>query len=182
MASEVEHDSEILWQAFRYVAGEMGPDEAESFEHCLDQDQAAREAVARAVELTGAVAALRPESIPILTLRCRRPVRTIMAVAALAAAACLSWLIFAPLRPAPDSVAVAPRVTPSATVTLAWSTLRQEREGDKDETSALLASNDELPTPAESDEAADAGLPLWLLDAASLGGRPNQAVAPAKEL
>ena len=68
MASEVEHDSEILWLAFRYVAGELAPDEAESFEHCLDQDQEAREAVARAVELTGAVAALRPESTPTLAI------------------------------------------------------------------------------------------------------------------
>ena len=181
MAAEVEHDSDIFWQAFRYVAGEMSPAEAESFEHCLDQDQEAREAVARAVELTGAVAALRPESI--LTLPRRRPVRTILGVAALAAAACLFWLVFTPLGPAPDSAAVAPRVTPSATVTLAWSTLRQEgTEGDKDETSALVASIDDLPTPAESDDAADAGLPLWLLDAASLAGRPNQAVTPVKEL
>ena len=99
-----------------------------------------------------------------------------------AAAACLSWLVFTPLGPAPDPVAVAPRVIPSATVTLAWSTLRQEREADKDETSALLALNDDLPTPAESDDSADAGLPLWLLDAASLAGRPDHAAAPAKEL
>jgi hypothetical protein len=184
MASEVEHDSEIFWQAFRYVASEMGPDEAESFEHRLDLDQEAREAVARVVELTGAVAALRPESNPIpnLTLRRRRAVRTILAIAGLAAAACLAWLMLTPMRPAPNSVAVVPRTAPSATVTLAWSTLRLEREGDKDETSLLLAATDEPPAPVESDEAADAGLPLWLLDAASLAGRGTQAVAPAKEL
>jgi hypothetical protein len=180
MASEVEHDSEILWLAFRYVAGEMGPDEAESFEHRLDRDQAAREAVAQAVELAGAVAALRPESIPTLTLPRRRPLRIILGLAALAAAACLSWLAFTPR--AGEPLAASPKVTPSATLTLAWSTLRQEREADKDETSALLASNDDLPALSESDDSVDSGLPLWLLDAASLAGRPDHAAAPAKEL
>jgi anti-sigma factor RsiW len=182
MASEVEHDSETLLRAFRYVAGEMAPDEAESFEQCLDQDQEAREAVARAVELTGAIAALRPESIPTLILPRRRPIGATLAIAALAAAACLSWLIFNPLSQAPGPEAVAHRAIPSATVTLAWSTLRQEREGDKDETGALVVANDDLPTFSESDEAADTGLPLWLLDAASLAGSPNHAVTPAKEL
>jgi ferric-dicitrate binding protein FerR (iron transport regulator) len=181
MASEVEHDSELLWLAFRYVAGEMSLDETESFERRLDGDQEAREAVARAVELTGAVAAVRSGSIPTFTLpRRRRLVRVIVGVAALAAAACLAWLVVTPH--AGERLAVTPKVSPSATVTLAWSTLRQEREGEKDETTALLAANDDLPALSESDDSADAGLPLWLLDAASLAGRPNHAAPPAKEL
>lgn len=57
-----EHD----WTAFCYAAGEMTAADAEAFELRLADDQAAREALARAVELTQAVAAaetLQPVSI-----------------------------------------------------------------------------------------------------------------------
>lgn len=42
--------AEVDWHAFRYVSGEMTVAEAESFETLLAEDQAAREAVAAAVE------------------------------------------------------------------------------------------------------------------------------------
>jgi hypothetical protein len=180
MASEVEHDSDILWLAFCYAAGEMAPGDAEEFERRLDLDQQAREALARAVELAGAVAALPSTSVSTLSLSRRRPVRTILGVAALAAAACLAWLFVAPRGV--EREAVAPRVAPTATVTLAWSSLRQEHEVDRDETTALLAANDDVPALSDSDDNADTGLPLWLLDAATLGGRPDHTAAPAKEL
>jgi hypothetical protein len=43
---------ELDWLAFQYVAGELSMDEAERFEQRLGLDQSAREAVAKAVELT----------------------------------------------------------------------------------------------------------------------------------
>lgn len=46
-----------LWAAFRYIAGEMNPQETAEYEQHLLADQAAREAVAEVVELSGAVAA-----------------------------------------------------------------------------------------------------------------------------
>ena len=48
---------QLDWSAFCYAAGEMSPAEATEFETLLADDQAAREALARAVELTQVVAA-----------------------------------------------------------------------------------------------------------------------------
>ncbi len=49
--------NELDWTAFCYAAGELSAPDAEAFELRLADDQAAREALARAVELTQAVAA-----------------------------------------------------------------------------------------------------------------------------
>jgi anti-sigma factor RsiW len=48
--------NELDWSAFCYAAGEMTADEAAAFEARLADDQGAREALARAVELTQVVA------------------------------------------------------------------------------------------------------------------------------
>jgi hypothetical protein len=72
MSSKRNSDEELLWRAFCYVHGELSDDEAQScdfhdhemqaFEAQLDADQALREAVAKAVELTElAGAALTPQ-------------------------------------------------------------------------------------------------------------------------
>jgi hypothetical protein len=47
---------DLDWSAFCYAAGELSPDEVAAFEARLADDQAAREALARAVELTDVVA------------------------------------------------------------------------------------------------------------------------------
>lgn len=61
-------ENELDWSAFCYAAGEMNESDAAAFELRLAHDQAAREALARAVELTQAVAAA--ESLePVVTLR-----------------------------------------------------------------------------------------------------------------
>jgi len=52
-----ERENQLEWTAFCYVSGELGPAEAEQFELRLADDQEAREALARAVELTQIVAA-----------------------------------------------------------------------------------------------------------------------------
>lgn len=49
--------NELDWTAFCYAAGELTAADAEAFELRLADDQSAREALARAVELTQAVAA-----------------------------------------------------------------------------------------------------------------------------
>jgi hypothetical protein len=51
-----EEHADLDWLAFRYVAGEMPAAECELFEQRLALEQAAREAVAAAVELTAAIA------------------------------------------------------------------------------------------------------------------------------
>src|SRR5688572_17831025 len=60
--------NELDWSAFCYASGEMTPAEAEAFEQRLSDDQAAREALARAVEITQAV--ISAESLaPAVALR-----------------------------------------------------------------------------------------------------------------
>jgi hypothetical protein len=54
--------SQLDWSAFCYAAGEMTPAEAEQFEARLADDQQAREALARAVELTQTVAAAESQA------------------------------------------------------------------------------------------------------------------------
>jgi len=57
-----EKREDLDWLAFCYVADELSGDELEVFERRLADDQKAREAVARAVELTRAVAAVGDEA------------------------------------------------------------------------------------------------------------------------
>ena len=52
-----ERENQLEWTAFCYASGELNPAESEQFELRLADDQEAREALARAVELTQVVAA-----------------------------------------------------------------------------------------------------------------------------
>ena len=52
-----DHKTDLDWLAFCYAAGELDAPQAEQFEARLATDQPAREALARAVELTQTVAA-----------------------------------------------------------------------------------------------------------------------------
>src|SRR5882757_3443521 len=101
MASELESaptpDPDLLLRALRYVTGELGSDEEAAFERRLDEDQGAREAVAEAVALAGAIAALKPTDNSVPTIRRRR---LLPAVVGLAAAACLAWFFVLPPAPA----------------------------------------------------------------------------------
>jgi hypothetical protein len=49
---------ELNWLAFRYISGEMSPEELDLFELRLADDQDAREAVAQSVQLTHALVSL----------------------------------------------------------------------------------------------------------------------------
>jgi hypothetical protein len=59
--------NELEWQAFCYLSGEMSPAEAERFEARLEGEQEAREALARAVELTQVVAAAESQCGELVT-------------------------------------------------------------------------------------------------------------------
>lgn len=58
---------QIDWQAFCYVSNELSAEERLAFEESLAIDQVAREALARAVELTRAVAAAESQESPLAT-------------------------------------------------------------------------------------------------------------------
>src|ERR1700679_1863568 len=60
----LQDETELFWQAFRYVGEEMTLGEATDFEVQLANDQPAREAVARVVELSQLVLAAAPEQSP----------------------------------------------------------------------------------------------------------------------
>src|SRR6185369_3058104 len=59
----IRDDGDLDWLAFRYVSGELPADEAATFEELLAADQAAREAVASAVQVTQAVLAAIPAQV-----------------------------------------------------------------------------------------------------------------------
>src|SRR4051794_11408610 len=57
MTMTTENKNDLDWLAFCYTAGELNAVDAEQFEARLADDQRAREALARAVQLTQTVAA-----------------------------------------------------------------------------------------------------------------------------
>jgi hypothetical protein len=66
MTNDINND--LDWLAFCYAAGELDAADAEQFEARLADDQAAREALARAVELTQTVAAAESQCGDFVTL------------------------------------------------------------------------------------------------------------------
>jgi anti-sigma factor RsiW len=157
--SDVERmANDVDWLAFCYVANELPADEREAFEGRLADDQAIREAVARAVELVQAVSLAetyererpRPASIPRRTTWPRR--LAWMSVGASAAlvlvAAALQWQTisrsFAPPPPGRDRLAEV------------WSQTR-------DEVRQIVQTEPmELPQVTEIDFSADESLPSWI--------------------
>ena len=168
-------DDDLTWLAFRYVAGELDPDELAAFEDRLDRDQPAREAVAEAVALMAGVVHAAPafRSTPGSRSRVRRA-----AVVALASAACLALALaprlvdFRPHGDPPDARTPAPGA--GSAVALAWSGLRQEAaETPRQDDPTAALDDPEADTVMPIETTADAGglvegLPSWLIEAASL--------------
>jgi hypothetical protein len=93
---ETLQPDDLGFEAFRYVAGEMTDSEALAFEERLAGDQAAREAVAQAVEIAQAVTVLGPQAVPAgspgnrAILRKSRRAAVVAVLAALAACLALA--------------------------------------------------------------------------------------------
>jgi hypothetical protein len=112
----------------------------------------------------------------------RRPLAAVSAILAVAAAACVAWLLVMTRGPVPSphsQTRLARSTDPSVVVTLAWSTLRDECAADPE---SPVAGETELAAVPEIDDASDHGIPVWLLDAASLSGRRDATGAAVKEL
>lgn len=139
-----EKPDDLDWLAFCYIADELSRDETDAFEARLADDQEAREAVARAVELTRAIAAAgaerrkrpAPVSRPAGVWR-RMGLAGRLAWTAAAAAACLAAvlvyqhardtaLIADPFQEAPDEGAVETRGSRSQELALLWSRTQEE--------------------------------------------------------
>ena len=161
-----EPEPDLAWTAFLYVSGDLAPDEAARFEARLDDDQMAREAVAAAIELAGALARVAPEFRISQRLIARRAfqVASGLAVAAGLLLAVGAWLRVAGPAGGPDA----------QTVALAWLNLRG-LDGPLEPTSnSPLESNlDRLAGPeteVDAEPSTDRAVPSWLFAATSAGG------------
>jgi hypothetical protein len=121
---------DLDWLAFRYVAAELSPGESREFERRLEQDQEAREAVGRLVELTCTVRALDWDAVPPVT-----PVRRLCpwyrrrgvhVAAGLALGLAFALLVFGPHPGDPTGRQTGSRasVFPPAELALVWSHAR----------------------------------------------------------
>ena len=172
----LEPETDLPWTAFLYVSGDLSPEHSSSFEQALLDDQDAREAVAVAVELLGALSIVGAE-FP----RTRRVIgrRRLFGISALSAAACLALAFLPTLR------ATRPGPADPSETALAWSNLRGEPDADWPsfgvESSPTVSA--ETITAAveveeeEVDASTDRALPSWLLSAASV----PPPVAPRRE-
>jgi hypothetical protein len=182
MIQETPRDLE--WLAFRYVAAELPDDERRWFEEVLAEDQAAREAVARAVELTISVdGSLRGPSVTSspqhmahpVTLPPRRPVRSAPLRRATwlpyAITACLLLTVaFLALRPAGNRrlPTPAPDSTDSTSeLAHVWSQARAELLPEPG--GELLLAEAKLSEPVANDDPDDKELvtPDWMFAAVS---------------
>jgi hypothetical protein len=189
MMSAQEHASELDWSAFCYAAGEMTEAEAAAFELRLADDQTAREALARAVELTQAVATA--ESLePVVVVRSQPSGRDWnwsgrLGWMALGSAASLlvalfwsgagSWLGSEPVA-AGDQARLA----------VAWTQTRQElADSDSDlwypkhlSASESAASDEQTESQSEPTESEllDSVAPSWMT--AAVEGYPNEPSDP----
>ena len=165
--------NELDWTAFCYAAGELSPEEVADFELRLAEDQGAREALARAVELTQAVAAAETLT-PVVTAGSERSLwgRRLAWMAIGAAASLLAAALITGGRLGPgggDWVEQAPAAFSSETGELAaaWSQTRQELSVASDaglwfpdHLDAISGEGDALAD--EREDALLAATPSWL--------------------
>ena len=123
--------SNLDWLAFQYVAGELNAHQHEAFELQLLESQAAREAVASAVELCQAVqaASALPASAPVPLLAARSSTWNAPAAwISLAAAACILLVASLQWFSQSDNIANGPAQQPTVedtSLALVWSELRK---------------------------------------------------------
>lgn len=166
--------NDLFWQAFRYVADELTPEEALAFETRLANEQAAREAVAQAVELSHAVKAAVPEPQPVDTThvvlasathdRWMQPIGWLAAGVAACLALVMTWQTFGPVKQQDRS-----KLAPLA---LAWAETQADSDepaDDEDADADSLSETIDLLAVAEmSDEDLEALAPSWMRAAVSL--------------
>ncbi len=176
-----EKNDPLEWLAFQYISEELTDEEVLAFEDQLAEDQDAREAVARAVELTQTVSAVSKidecrVGQPINTSAIQKQARWWQRVALLATAlaACFALvLIYQATRPSDGENG--PRFglndrPISADLVSAWVSTGMEIESAGDEVFARANDDeDELPDAALADELndVDVATPDWMVAAIS---------------
>ncbi len=166
---------DLDWLAFRYVAAELSPGESREFERRLEQDQEAREAVGRIVEVTCAVRSLDWDAAPLAapfqrrgSWYHRRGVRLAAGLAlGLTFALLVSWPPGGEQAGQPNgSLAGAP---PPAELALVWSHARTELTEQADDETAgwqwLSPANRESDVSVSTDDGAALDTPEWMVSA-----------------
>jgi hypothetical protein len=164
--------SSLDWQAFRYVADEMSRDEAADFESLLADDQAARDAVVRAVELSQNILAAQRLHIaddPAVALAervsqsPRRRFAWQLTGLLVAAAACWGLVAAATAWRASPSPTVSTSMRQTAIAWSAWFDRTSEAADDAD-AEELPAADFDFTYPLESETAAS-DVPGWMVEA-----------------
>lgn len=172
------------WPAFGYVGGEMTDEERRLFEIRLSDDEAACDAVVRAVELREAIRLAARE--PFVAQRSAHGVvlrHRMMWAVALAACAVLAVVVWRGASDMPRSndesakIGEPRREAPSVVepgLSLAWAERRNDDANSMSEDSSLswfeataVTELQNTQPDVESMEAADATVPQWLLTAVS---------------
>lgn len=169
---------DLAWDAFRYVSDAMTPLEVDDFEARLFHDQAAREAVAEAVDTLGAIQVVarsthRHQLAPGSVRMSRRRSRIFSSLASVAMAALIlavCWLSWGIVRPASIGSVI--------DVALAWTHLRSDPSGGdaspfvNDSTlvetvGAIESSAADVGFTEVADAPAERPLPTWMVAAVS---------------
>ncbi len=149
---------ELEWLAYCYVSGDLLGDERTTFENRLADDQGAREAVARAVELVQAVAAaesyVSPRPMPAAVARRTTWPRSLAWMSAGASAALVlvvAWIQW-------DAIAgwFAPPPADRQALAEVWS---QTREAVRE---IVYTEPYEFSPPAKTELASEESLPSWI--------------------
>ena len=152
-----EPEPNLAWEAFLYVTGELDEAATLAFEERLLDDQEARDAVTRSVELIQVVRQTPPAAQPR-----RRHRRTLALTALLALAAATVVAVGLWFRPTTSDGS---RDQNSSSIALAWSDVREGAGHplvDAGLTDGVEASGSEV----EVEIAAPASPPSWMLSAA----------------
>lgn len=158
--------AEVDWRAFRYVSGEMSVAESELFETQLAEDQAAREAVAAAVEWMTLALEAQPAAHSVAPIAVERPspaapqawksalnvVSVAAALVALFAALPLLGRLAAPRAGGGDE---------DSQLAAAWSATRSTAAALDAAASLPSVEGDDWPTTSEVDSSATT--PSWML-------------------
>jgi len=172
-----EFQNELDWTAFCYAAGELTPAETERFEARLADEQPAREALARAIELTQVVAVAESQPCGAVTVAAKSPTRWVarlswMAIGGLAALI-VAMVWSGAISPKAAIMAARPDAEQQRSLAAAWSEARQEIASAREDGSwpTVAASPSELDDETSavrtspSDDLALEETPNWMTTA-----------------
>jgi hypothetical protein len=163
-------ENDRIWEAIRYLEGEVSPGEAARFEASLADDAAAAEALADAVLLCEAVWACeadedRRPSVPSTRPQRRRAFGVVAAASAALLLVALLTLVGPQPEPAEPPTAAVVGALPDASVLAVWTTLSAASAASLEDIPSADAS---LAAPAEPSSVPDWMFAALTADSASI--------------